>query len=61
MIGRVLVDLEAEVKATDDPGSLFETIKWIKLQRQDLYDEQRRRAAIDDLVAFLAERVEEVA
>ena len=59
--GRALLDLEVEVKASDDPGSLFETIKWIKAQRQDLYDEQRRRAAIDELVAFLAERVEEVA
>jgi DNA primase len=57
--GRVLVDIEAEAKGSDDPLSLVEAIRWIKLQREDLYDEQRRRAAIDELVAFLAERVEE--
>lgn len=57
--GRVLVDLEAEVRASDDPLALADAIRWLKLQREDLYDEQRRRAAIDELVAFLAERTEE--
>src|SRR3954454_25128292 len=57
--GRVLVDVEAEARASEDPLSLVETIRWIKLQREDLYDEHRRRAAIDQLVAFLAERVED--
>jgi DNA primase len=57
--GRVLVDIEAQARSADDPLSLVEAIRWIKLQREDLYDEQRRRAAIDELVAFLAERVEE--
>ena len=59
VLGRVLVELEAEVRASDDPLALSETIRWIKLQREDLYHEQRRRAAIDELVAFLSERVEE--
>jgi DNA primase len=57
--GRVLVDLEAEVRASDDPLALYEVIKWIKLQREDLYEESRRRAAIEELVALLAERSEE--
>jgi DNA primase len=57
--GRVLVDIEAEARSSEDPLSLVESIRWIKLQREDLYDEHRRRAAIDQLVAFLAERVEE--
>lgn len=57
--GRVLVDLEAEVRASDDPLALYEVIKWIKLQREDLYEEQRRSAAIEELVALLAERSEE--
>jgi DNA primase len=57
--GRVLHDLEAEVRASEDPLGLYESIKWIKLQREDLYEEPRRRAAIDELVAFLADRVED--
>ena len=59
VVGRVLLDLEAEVRASEDPLALYETIRWIKLQREDLYEEQRRRAAIDELVAFLSDRVEE--
>jgi hypothetical protein len=57
--GRLLVELEAEVRASDDPLALAEAIRWIKLRREELYDEPRRRAAIDDLVALLAERAEE--
>jgi DNA primase len=57
--GRLLVELEAEVRASDDPLALADAIRWIKLQREDLYDEHRRRAAIDELVALLAERSEE--
>lgn len=56
---RSLVDVEAEARSVEDPMPLIEAIRWIKLQREDLYDEQRRRAAIDELVAFLAERVED--
>ena len=56
---RVLLDLEADVRAADDPLALADAIRWLKLQREDLYDEHRRRAAIDELVAFLAERAEE--
>jgi hypothetical protein len=56
---RVLVDLESEVRASDDPLALAEAIRWIKLQREELYDEQRRRPAIEELVAFLEERAEE--
>ena len=59
--GRMLIDLEAEAKGADDPLSLVEAIGWIKLQQEGLRDEHRRRAAIDELVAFLAERVEESA
>ena len=59
VLGRVLLDLEAEVRASDDPLALYETIRWIKLQREDLYSERRRRAAIDELVAFLSGRVED--
>jgi len=57
--GRVLVDVEASARSAEDPLSAVETIRWIKLQREDLYEEHRRRAAIDELVAFFAERVEE--
>jgi hypothetical protein len=57
--GKMLVDLESAARAADDPLALAEVIRWLKLQREDLYDEQRRRAAIDELVAFLAERAEE--
>ena len=57
--GRLLVELEAEVRASDDPLALAEAIRWIKLRREELYDEPRRRGAIDDLVALLAERAEE--
>jgi len=56
---RLLGELEAEVRASDDPLSLAEAIRWIKLQREDLYDEHRRRVAIEELVAFLEERAEE--
>jgi DNA primase len=59
VVGRLLLDLEAEVRASDDPLALAEAIRWIKLQREDLYDEHRRQAAIDELVALLAERSEE--
>ncbi|MEA3056673.1 MAG: primase [Actinomycetota bacterium] len=59
--GRILADVEASSRTSDDPLSQVETIRWIKLQREDLYEEHRRRAAIDELVAFLAERVEESA
>jgi DNA primase len=57
--GRLLVELEAEVRASDDPLALAEAIRWIKLRREDLYEEARRRAAIDDLVALLSDRAEE--
>jgi DNA primase len=55
----VLTELEAEVRASDDPLALADAIRWIKLHREDLYDEHRRRGAIDELVALLAERAEE--
>ena len=52
-------DYEEVLRWTDPLPFWNETIRWIKLQREDLYSEQRRRAAIDELVAFLSERVEE--
>ncbi|HVM52295.1 MAG TPA: DNA primase [Acidimicrobiales bacterium] len=57
--GRILADLETEVRASDDPLALADAIRWIKLQREDLYDEAARRAAIEELVAFLSDRAEE--
>jgi len=57
--GRMLVALQEEARASDDPLSLSEQIGWLKLRREDLRDEHRRRGAIDELVAFLADRAEE--
>ncbi len=47
------------IVAADDPFALNDLLRWIKLRREDLYDEVRRRAAIEELVALLAERSEE--
>jgi DNA primase len=51
--GRMLAQLQEEARASDDPLSLSEHIGWLKLRREDLRDERRRRGAIDELVAFL--------
>jgi DNA primase len=57
--GRLLASLQEEARASDDPLSMSEQIGWLKLRREDLRDERRRREAIDELVAFLIGRAEE--
>ncbi|MEA3021093.1 MAG: primase [Actinomycetota bacterium] len=58
---RALDDLQAEVRAEWDPvrAKRAGTVKQVLGDLHPDNDEDRRRAAIDELVAFLAERVEE--
>ena len=57
----VLHDLEAEMRAEWDPdlAKLHGQLLQLRADLSADADEQRRRAAIDELVAFLSERVEE--
>ena len=57
----VLHDLEAEMRAEWDPdlAKLHGQLLQLRSDLSPDADEQRRRAAIDELVAFLSERVEE--
>jgi hypothetical protein len=58
---RVIDDLGAELRAEWDPdvAKLHAQLLQVREDLQPDSEESRRRAALDDLVAFLADRVEE--
>ncbi|MDP9452401.1 MAG: DNA primase [Actinomycetota bacterium] len=54
--GRVLAQMEAEVRAAAAPGDDLQTIGWLKLRVEDLREETTRPAAAEVLLPFLAGR-----
>jgi DNA primase len=55
-IQRVLQEIDAEARAAGDPLSATETIGWLKMRLEETRERDTRRAALEQLVAFLTGR-----
>jgi DNA primase len=53
---RALREVETEAQASDDPLAAAETVGWLKLRLEESREASTRRAALEQLVAFLGER-----
>nr|MDQ3354495.1 hypothetical protein [Actinomycetota bacterium] len=56
--GRVLAQMEADVRAAVEPPEDLPTIGWLKMRVEDLRDDATRSAAAELLLPFLADRAE---
>jgi DNA primase len=55
-VQRALHDVEADARASDDPLAAAEVVGWLKLRLEELREAPTRRAALEQLVAFLVDR-----